>query len=465
MFPINEFSLLIRYKLIFLNMFKIKTIFLAFCCCFFVTIMSAQQIKTVCYGATKTYFVDLDDGANGTIGSSYEWTILEPNSAIINGNGTNRVSIDWALTAPGNYTIQVLETNESCMSSTSTLSIRIKANPVISAQGTTICENFSGTISVNAFPTASTLQYSWAFPPGASDPGNVASFETSVSGDYIVSAKDNHGCISNVATATLVVNSLPSATVVADGATKFCEGGTLVLLAPAGMSSYIWSKDDVVINNGTTSDRLLTVDSSGSYGVTIVDSKGCTNNTESPIFVDVKPLPAVDILLSGATEFCFGNNVKLTANATGNGLVYQWLDKGIEMVNKIEDNFIAFDSSSYSVKVIDDNACESISDIVDVIVRPVPDATITHNTPTTFCPGDRVVLSVPSVEGYSYQWSDFRGNILGATNSTYIATESSDYSVTIIDTNYPIFCTSTAMMPVKVIKKILPIISVIEESE
>ena len=224
------------------------------------------------------------------------------------------------------------------------------------------------------------------------------------------------------------------------------------------MSSYIWSKDGVAINEEITSDRQLTVVSSGSYAVTTIDNKGCTNSSENSIFVDVKPLPAVDILLSGATEFCFGNNVKLTANATGNGLVYQWLDKGIEMVNKIEDNFIAFDSSSYSVKVIDDNACESISDIVDVIVRPVPDATITHNTPTTFCPGDRVVLSVPSVEGYSYQWSDFRGNILGATNSTYIATESSDYSVTIIDTNYPIFCTSTAMMPVKVIKKILPII-------
>lgn len=443
-------------------MFKRKTIFFVFCCFFSATAVFAQQIKTVCYGAVKTYFVDLDDGPKGTIGSSYEWSILEPNSAKILGNGTNSVSIDWATTAPGNYTVQVLETNETCMSSTSILSIRVKANPVVIAQGSTICSGFSGVINAVATPINSSFQYNWSYPAGGVDPGNVSSFETNVGGDYVVTVKDNHGCISNPASASLVVNALPNASIVAEGATKFCEGGSLVLSAPLGMSSYIWSKDGVVLNEDVASDRVLKVNTSGNYAVTTTDSRGCTNTSESPVFVDVKPLPIVDVILSGPTEFCYGSNVTLTASATGTGLIYQWLDKGVEMTSQVDSNFIASNSSSYSVKVVDENACSSISGIVDVNVRPNPDATISHNSPTTFCAGDNVALSVPVVAGYSYQWSDLGGPIFGATNATYLAHESSNYSIQIIDTNFPTFCTSTAMMPVKVVKKVLPVLSTID---
>lgn len=444
-------------------MFKRETIFFLFCCSFFMTVMVAQQIKTVCYGATKTYFVDLDDGPNGTIGSSYEWTVLESNDAIITGNGTNSISINWANTLVGNYTIQVVETNESCMSSTSILPIRIKSNPVITAQGATVCSGFSGLISTNT-TSVIPLQYSWTYPTDAVNPGNVNSFEANVSGDYVVTVRDNHGCVSDPATATLVVNSLPSATIIPEGPTQFCEGGSVILSAPAGLSGYTWSKDGIEINENGLTDRLLTVFSSGSYAVTTIDNKGCINSTETPILVNVNSLPIIDITSSGPIEFCDGDSVTLTASATGSELVYQWLNKGVEITGQVEPNFKVFTESDYSVKVVDNNTCESTSGIVDVTVRSNPDSTITHSTPATFCAGDKVVLSVPMVSGYSYQWSDSLGNILAATNATYLANESSDYSVKIIDTNYSTFCTSLATTPVKVVKKVLPVVSAIQEN-
>lgn len=443
-------------------MLKGKSIFFVICCLFSASVVIAQQVKTVCYGATKTYFVDLDDGAKGTIGSSYDWSILEKNSAKIIGNGTNSVTIDWGTTAPGNYTIQVIETNETCMSSTSVLPIRIKANPIVLAQGTTVCSGFSGTISTSVTPINSAFQYSWSYPAGAVDPGNVSSFDANIGGDYVVTVKDNHGCVSNPGTATLIVNALPSASIVAEGPTRFCEGGSLVLSAPAGLSSYNWSKDGIVLDEEIGSDRVLKVNIAGNYSVATTDSHGCTNTSENPIFVDVKPLPVVDILLSGPTEFCYGNNVTFTVSSSGTGLTYQWLEKGVEISNQLESTFIASNTSSYSVKVTDENACESNSGIVDVIVRPIPDATISHNSPTTFCAGENVALSVPVVSGYSYQWSDLNGPILGATNATYLAHETSNYSIQIIDTNFSTFCTSSAMMPVKVVKKVLPVLSTID---
>ena len=439
-------------------MFKRKTTFFVICCSFLVSIMAAQQIKTVCFGATKTYSVDLDDGSVGTMGSSYDWSILEPNSAIISGNGKNRISVNWGKTEPGNYTIQVVETNESCMSSTSIVAVTIRSRPTIVAEGATVCEGYSGQIASGASPISSSFQFNWSCPEGALNPGNVDIFETNVPGDYVVTVMDNYGCVSDPAVATLIVNKRPNIAVVAEGATKFCEGGSVLLSAPEGLDAYIWSKNGINIDNAF--DRQYRADSTGGYTVTALDANGCVNATEYPFFVEVNPLPNFNITVSGPTEICEGETVALTVNGGENDYSYQWLNNGLKMINQKEHVFVTSVSSSYSVKIADKNNCEVMSDVIDVIVRSNPDATITNNMPSsTFCEGSQVVLSVPLVSGYSYQWSASGGEIFGATNATYVANESSDYSVRVIDTNFDAFCTSKSFLPVKLVKKILPVVS------
>lgn len=443
-------------------MFKRKTTFFVFCCSFLVTVMVAQQIKTVCYGATKTYSVDLDDGSVGTMGSSYDWTILEPNSAIITGNGKNRVSVNWGKTTPGNYTIQVIETNESCMSSTSIVSVAIRSNPKVVAEGASVCEGFLGQLTSSASPISSSFQFNWKCPEGALNPGNVAFFETTVPGDYVVTVMDNFGCVSDPAVATLIVNKRPNIAIVAEGETKFCEGGSVLLSAPAGLEGYIWSKDGISIDSAF--DRQYNADSTGGYTVTAVDANGCVNTTEYPFFIEVNPLPNFNITVSGPTELCEGETVALSVNSGENDYSYKWLKNGLEMINQKESVFVASVSSSYSVIIQDSNSCEVMSDGIAVIVRPNPDATITNNMPSsTFCEGSQVVLSVPLVPGYSYQWSASGGQIFGATNATYVANESSDYSVRVIDTNFDSFCTSISSLPIKLVKKVLPVVSEIVE--
>ena len=84
--------------------------------------------------------------------------------------------------------------------------------------------------------------------------------------------------------------------------------------------------------------RLLTVDGYGhialanpsscvakaedSYFVTVHDANLCSTQS-SAVNVTVNPLPAPSITASGATTFCAGGNVTLTANATG-ATSYQW---------------------------------------------------------------------------------------------------------------------------------------------
>lgn len=60
-----------------------------------------------------------------------------------------------------------------------------------------------------------------------------------------------------------------------------------------------------------------------------------------------------------------------------------------------------------------------------------PNAVITPSGNTTFCQGGSVLLSSNTGTGYTYQWKNNNTNITGATNSTYIATQSGSYTVTI----------------------------------
>jgi hypothetical protein len=60
-----------------------------------------------------------------------------------------------------------------------------------------------------------------------------------------------------------------------------------------------------------------------------------------------------------------------------------------------------------------------------------PTAVITPGGATTFCSGGSVVLNATAGAGYTYQWQQGGADILGATNSSYTATATGNYSVRI----------------------------------
>ena len=62
-------------------------------------------------------------------------------------------------------------------------------------------------------------------------------------------------------------------------------------------------------------------------------------------------------------------------------------------------------------------------------VTPLPVATITPASATTFCEGGSVVLNANSGVGLSYQWQRDGSDIPGASGSSYTATVSGSYTV------------------------------------
>ena len=84
---------------------------------FGVSMAAYAQIDTVCtnnpYGF---YSVDFDEnGGEGTTNAQYDWQLI-PAGAVITPNqgvngSSNAVSIDWSAVAPGNYVVEVVETD------------------------------------------------------------------------------------------------------------------------------------------------------------------------------------------------------------------------------------------------------------------------------------------------------------------------------------------------------------------
>jgi hypothetical protein len=417
--------------------FKNTFILFTFALFTFSSVLHAQSTsptQTVCYGAIKTYSVD----SGGTPGSIYTWRVIDAGYAgVISGQGTANITIDWKNTPSGGYTLGVIESNSGCDGVEKTLAVTIKELPLVTVNSDQICAGLNKEIRATVIPadTGSDYEYTWITPSGVANPGNVASFFATVAGDYTVTVKDvANSCESLPGKGTLTVNPLPTATITAGSATTFCAGGSVTLTANVGAGlTYQWNDSSGIISGSTASSYVAT--QSSDYTVTVTDANGCTKTSNS-INVVVNPLPTAIITAGSATTFCEGESVTLSANL-GAGLTYQWNNtSGIITSGGTSSTYVATQSSDYTVTVTDANGCTKTSNVINVVVNPLPMATITAGGPTTFCDGESVTLSANLGAGLTYQWNNTSGIITsGGTSSTYVATQSSNYTVTVTNAN------------------------------
>lgn len=414
----------------------------------------------VCFGTTKAYSVDTlaPDGPNGTSSSTYVWQVKNSGGTVIStatitntttsGNG---ISINWGTTPVGSYILEVVETNNSCTAGAVTLQVNIKARPSVAAPNTAVCLAANGTILATTSPSDSGDVYSWTAPAGYAGTINtntltITGATVAMGGNYTVKVTDSEGCESDPVTAVLTVNSLPSATITPTTATEFCDGGSVVLSAPTGLS-YVWNKDGVAILPSQTAVSF-TASLEGSYTVTTTDSNSCSSTTNPAISVVVNPNPTVTVAAT-ATQFCNGSNATLTATpAAGTApFNYQWENtSGNITTSGTNASYMATTTSDYKVTVTDNKGCFVTSVAQTISNRPNPDASITPLTSTTFCAGASVVLQRGggALVNHTYQWIKDAVDIATAsTNFNYTATESGSYKVRVIDANYTTNCTTT----------------------
>jgi PKD repeat protein len=198
-------------------------------------------------------------------GTSYTWSLFPANSgAILSGQGSPSINIEWGNNAPQNVTVTLVV--EVCgLSVPGSVVVSLNPAPVINiTQIGTLCPG--GSVQLQA---AGGVSYVWE-NSSTLNPRTVTA-----PGFYNVTGTDANGCSANVPY-QVQITSGPVANISTANQTAFCLGSpisvTMCALGNPGYT-YLWS-------NGATT-QCITVNTPGTFSVVVSDANGCSNNSNS----------------------------------------------------------------------------------------------------------------------------------------------------------------------------------------
>lgn len=413
----------------------------------------------VCQGSTAVYSV------TSVPGISYTWSNLPAGASFTSVNGsTNSYSIglNWGTASPGTYTLLV-NASDACGSGTATpqsLEVTVQPPPVpLSITGpTSLCQGNSITltsnyvtgntwstgattqsISVNAAgvytltalstcgPLSTTHTVSTDPPANAAITANgplsfcqgssvvlssatatgntwstgavTPSITVTSSGTYSLNVTTPCGNNTSSVSVTVIPSSI-SPSITATGPTTFCQGASVILVSsePTGNT---WS-------TGATSSTI-TVNTAGIYTLTANNGCATASVTQS---ITVIPAPVATIIPSGPTTFCQGGSLTLSSgSATGN----TWSTGATTPTIQVTT------SGTYTLSLA--TTCGVSTAVQQVLVNPLPIATIQVLGSTAICPGASVQLQASG--GTGYVWST------GQTTNSITVNSAGVYSVAV----------------------------------
>ncbi len=232
------------------------------------------------------------------------------------------------------------------------------------------------------------------------------------------------------------VGTLPQPDSFTDSSTSVCQGQQNVTYAVppvSGATGYQWTYSGTGHTiNGT--GNTVTIDFSGAAtsGMLSVSAlNGSGSGQARNLNITVHQPPPVTITPSGTVDICQGSGITLSIPATP-GATYEWKHDNTLLSTSVSTH-TATAAGSYKVIVITPAGCTDSSDVVDVTVNTVPDATITPAGSHTICQGDTLHMEAVSgsIPNHSYQWQN-SGTAVG-NNDTYSAVSGGNYRLIVMD--------------------------------
>jgi hypothetical protein len=365
------------------------------------------------------------------------------------GGTSSATSPTPVTTSAGSTNYYVSQTINGCESSRASIAVSVNATPSLPTVSSpvTYCQNMT---AAPLSATGTGLQWYTAAAGGTGSSATPTPLTASAgSTNYYVSQTIN-GCESARSAITVTVNAIPSAPSVTTPL-SYCQNAVASVLS-AGGSSMKW----YTAASGGTGTGNAPTPSTVSTGTNIYYVSQTLNGCESPraaITVNITPAATATITAGGATAFCQGGSVTLTANTASS---YIWFN-GVQQVGN-GNSFTAVSSGNYTVQVTDPSGCQGqvTSQATSITVNPLPSAAITAGGPTVFNQGGSVVLSANTGTSLTYQW--YNGATPVGTGSTYTAAVEGNYTLEVTNA----FSCKATSAPVNVVinPNQVPVISI-----
>lgn len=370
-----------------------------------------------------TYAVTATDGAGCTALAEYTVTTLASPSPTIAGSSQLCVgseatlslsqeyeSYSWStgvstpsilISDAGDYSVTVTDANGCTGTDTLTVSIATSLSPSI------LTADIDCGTSITLTAGDGYTTYLWSGGELTED------ITVTTDGTYSVTVSDGTGCSG---TATTTVTIPPSADVTIEGAATICAGGQSLLSLTDTYASVEWT--------GGTQGPILSVDTAGTYTVTITDATGCT---ASDTFV-VSIADSLDPTLLGADQFCSGDSIELSVAGTYD--TYLW------STGSTAPSLFAAASGLYSVTVSDASGCTGEA---SVSVEESPEVSPVITPASEACSGTASLTT--EIAYAAYLWTT------GDTTDTLTVSTSGTYAVTVTDSTG---CTGTGSLELTV---------------
>ncbi|HYV93786.1 MAG TPA: MopE-related protein [Chitinophagales bacterium] len=389
--------------------------------------------KTTTINALPTPAITAAGPASFCSGGSVALNVTATYTTYNWSNGTTGQSHSFS--ASGSYFCTVTDIN-SCSGTSNSISVTVHTVPIpilnTSNSQTTFCSN-SG-----VYLTTTTTGYSYSWLKGGVVQAGATSqnYTPPSSATYKVKLSDAFGCTALSSGLAVTRNVAPSPTIT--GSASICQGHSTTLSANATFPAYLWS-------TGATTKSIST-SSSTTYTITVTDANGCTGTAPS-VVTTVYSNPTAIITASGATDFCDGNNVILTASTASS---YSWSDGKTSQANTVST------SGTFNVTITDAHGCTGASSSVTTNDHVVPVPIVTSVGPLTYCVGSPASYLTTSSNSYSYQWKKGTAIVAGATTQNYQPIINGTFKVQITDN---IGCSKTSATGLVVTANSLPVAS------
>jgi trimeric autotransporter adhesin len=307
----------------------------------------------------------------------------------------------------GTYTVFFRDAN-GCQSASQTVTINEPAALTVTPTTPGVqCHN--GTTTVTLVANGGVGPYEYSLNNGTNWFTNGGVFTGVSPNTYFPRVRDANGCTTPGSVSYVVANpALLSGTRSFTAITCHdANDGTITISATGGTGTLTYTVDNgTPQSNNTGSFSGL---APGTYTVTVTDANLCSTTLTSVVLTNPAAVTA-SISASGATTFCQGGGVNLTATTADS---YVWTPGGAttQQIN-------ATVSGTYFVTATI-GGCTAVSNSIVVTVNPRPTASAAASS-TTVCVGGNSTVTFTFTAGtapFSYQYSINGGAVVSGSTS------------------------------------------------